>query len=67
MTTNEDGVIRFDAKLASVARDGKRAMVCFYVRGQDADLDALAKAREAELILGVVIAREVLTADGISE
>ena len=63
-TTNEDGVVRLDARLASVARTGRTAMVCFYVRGQEDDMAKLAKIGDADLILGLVIVREVATADG---
>jgi len=62
--TTEDAVIRLEAKLGSLARTGRTAMVCFYVRGQDDDLAALARAGDADLIVGVVIVREVAGADG---
>jgi hypothetical protein len=51
-------VVRLDAKLASVARTGRTAMVCFFVRGASAeDLAALSNAGDADLILGVVYAQ----------
>jgi len=65
--TTEENVVRLDAKLGSMARNGRTAMLCFYVRGQDDDLAKLSQAGDADLILGVVITREVATADGVSE
>jgi hypothetical protein len=64
----EDTVLRLDAKLASVNRSGNNAVVCFYVRGQLSAVDALA-ALEAldkgtDLMLGVVVSREVATPNG---
>ena len=67
MSTNEDGVIRLEAKLGSMARTGRTAMVCFYVRGQEDDLAKLSQAGQNDLLLGVVVEREVTTADGVSE
>lgn len=64
MTSSDDNVVRLEAKLGSLARTGRTAMVCFYVRGQEDDLAALARAGDAELLLGVVFVREVATADG---
>jgi len=55
MTTNEDVVLRLDAKLASIARTGRTAMLCFYVRGHDDDLALLNKIGKGDLILGVVV------------
>jgi len=54
--TNEDTVLRLDAKLGSVARTGRTAMLCFYVRGQDDELAALQRLQGNDLILGVVAA-----------
>jgi hypothetical protein len=62
--TTSDGPIRLDAKLAGVTRNGRTAMVCFYVRGQEADLDALVATTSADLILGVIATREVITPNG---
>jgi hypothetical protein len=39
-------------------------MVCFYVRGHDDDLASLARAGDADLLLGVVVNREAATPDG---
>lgn len=61
---SEDPVIRLDAKIGSIARTGRTAMLCFYVRGQEDDLARLSQATNSDLILGVVIVREVATADG---
>jgi len=63
MTTSE-GLLRLDAKLASLARSGKTALVCFYVRGQDEELDRLSHLTDVDIILGVIAVREVVTADG---
>jgi len=64
MMTTEEQVLRLEAKLGSLATTGHTAMVCFYVRGQADDLAMLGRAGGADLILGVVILREVATADG---
>jgi len=63
----EENVIRLEAKLGSLARTGRTALVCFYVRGQEDDLAALSRAGEGDLYLAVVMVREVATADGASE
>jgi len=54
--TNEDTVLRLDAKLGSVARTGRTAMLCFYVRGQEDELASLQQLQGNDLILGVVSA-----------
>ena len=64
MTTESERVLRLDAKLASVARTGRTALVCFFVRGQDDDLTALSAAGDADLLLGVVIAQAAGAPDG---
>jgi len=64
--TTEEFVIRFDARLASVARNGRTAVVCFLVRGQDDDLARLQRAGDSEMILGLVIVRELATSNGTS-
>lgn len=64
---SEDPVIRLDAKIGSIARTGRTAMLCFYVRGQEDDLARLTQATGNDLILGVVIVREVATADGSTD
>lgn len=58
MTMSTDTILRLDAKLAWIARSGRTAMVCFVVRGQEEDLAALKTATDADLLLGVIIARE---------
>jgi len=65
--TTEDNVVRLDAKLGTIARTGRTAMVCLYVRGQEDDLAKLSQIGDADLILGIVIAREVAATDGVSE
>ena len=64
-TTTEP--LRFDAKLGSVARTGRTAMICFYVRGEEADIQALYRMYDADLVLGVVPVGEVAADDGVTE
>ena len=61
MMTNEDPfVIRLDAKLASVERQGKRARVTFLVRDDDM-LTAMIKSIGADCMLGVLVEDQPLT------
>ena len=63
MTESTDQVLHMEAKLASVARNGNTALVCFLVRGQIDTLQALKLADDADLLLGVVIASNVAAPD----
>ena len=67
MMTTEEQVVRLEAKLGSLARTGRTAMVCFYVRGQEDDLLKIQRAVNADLILGVVILPEAAAAEVATE
>ena len=64
MTESTDQVLRLDAKLATLARNGRTAMACFILRGQDEDLAALKSAEGSDLLLGVYIAHDGSSSDG---
>lgn len=65
--SDADPVMRLEGKLTNVARQATSALITFYVRGDRADIEKLAREQGADCLVGVLLTRDMGTANGQTE